>query len=51
MNETEKELRILQENYIEENIITLEWQEHIRRRPGMYVLRHGTAPNTSPKTP
>ena len=24
-------------NYSEENIITLEWNEHIRRRPGMYI--------------
>jgi topoisomerase IV subunit B len=32
-------------NYDEENIITLEWQEHIRRRPGMYIgkLGDGTA--------
>lgn len=47
VNETEKELRILQENYIEENIITLEWQEHIRRRPGMYVgkLGDGSSPD------
>lgn len=28
-------------NYSEDNIITLEWQEHIRRRPGMYVGRLG----------
>jgi topoisomerase-4 subunit B len=31
--------------YIEDSIITLEWQEHIRRRPGMYIgkLGDGTA--------
>ncbi|MDR0385812.1 MAG: type IIA DNA topoisomerase subunit B [Prevotellaceae bacterium] len=28
-------------NYKEENVITLEWQEHIRRRPGMYVGKLG----------
>ncbi len=30
-----------QNNYIEDNIITLEWQEHIRRRPGMYIGKLG----------
>ena len=28
-------------NYHEENIITLDWQEHIRRRPGMYIGKLG----------
>ena len=28
-------------NYTEENITTLEWQEHIRRRPGMYIGKLG----------
>ncbi len=28
-------------NYNEDNIITLEWQEHIRRRPGMYIGKLG----------
>ncbi len=28
-------------NYGEEAIITLEWQEHIRRRPGMYIGKLG----------
>ncbi|MDD2298630.1 MAG: DNA topoisomerase IV subunit B [Fermentimonas sp.] len=41
MNETEKELKILQDNYQEENIVTLEWKEHIRRRPGMYIGKLG----------
>ncbi|MDD2513253.1 MAG: DNA topoisomerase IV subunit B [Proteiniphilum sp.] len=41
MNETERELQILQDNYQEENIVTLEWQEHIRRRPGMYIGKLG----------
>ncbi|MCL2097139.1 MAG: type IIA DNA topoisomerase subunit B [Bacteroidales bacterium] len=29
------------QNYSEENIITLDWQEHIRRRPGMYIGKLG----------
>jgi topoisomerase-4 subunit B len=28
-------------SYIDESIITLEWQEHIRRRPGMYIGKLG----------
>ena len=28
-------------DYSEENIITLEWYEHIRRRSGMYIGRLG----------
>lgn len=28
-------------NYSKENIITLEWNEHIRRRPGMYIGKLG----------
>ncbi|MDR3245895.1 MAG: type IIA DNA topoisomerase subunit B [Prevotellaceae bacterium] len=28
-------------NYKDESIITLEWQEHIRRRPGMYIGKLG----------
>ncbi|MDA3880149.1 MAG: DNA topoisomerase IV subunit B [Prolixibacteraceae bacterium] len=30
-----------QSNYNEESIKTLEWQEHIRRRPGMYIGKLG----------
>lgn len=41
MNEAEKKLKILQDNYQEENIVTLEWKEHIRRRPGMYIGKLG----------
>ena len=41
MSEEEKELQILQDNYQEDNIITLEWKEHIRRRPGMYIGKLG----------
>ena len=28
-------------NYSEESIVTLEWREHIRRRPGMYIGKLG----------
>ena len=47
MSELEKELQILQDNYQEDNIVTLEWKEHIRRRPGMYIgkLGDGTSPD------
>lgn len=33
-------------NYKDDSIITLDWQEHIRRRPGMYIgkLGDGTSP-------
>lgn len=41
MSEIEKELQDSQEKYIEDNIITLEWREHIRRRPGMYIGKLG----------
>ncbi|MBM3435408.1 MAG: type IIA DNA topoisomerase subunit B, partial [Bacteroidetes bacterium] len=32
---------ILSANYTEENIISLEWSEHIRLRPGMYIGKLG----------
>lgn len=43
MSESEKQ----PVNYTEENITTLEWHEHIRRRPGMYIgkLGDGTYPD------
>lgn len=41
VNETEKDIQIIENNYQEENIVTLEWQEHIRRRPGMYIGKLG----------
>lgn len=41
MSEIDKELQDSQEKYIEDNIITLEWREHIRRRPGMYIGKLG----------
>ena len=41
MSEEERKLQILQDNYQEDNIITLEWKEHIRRRPGMYIGKLG----------
>ena len=34
-------------NYTEDNIITLEWNEHIRRRAGMYVGRLGNGDDPS----
>ena len=30
-----------QANYNEDSIKTLDWQEHIRRRPGMYIGKLG----------
>lgn len=39
MNQTD--LQVVENNYQEENIVTLEWQEHIRRRPGMYIGKLG----------
>ncbi|MDR1742500.1 MAG: type IIA DNA topoisomerase subunit B [Dysgonamonadaceae bacterium] len=41
MSELEQDLQSTNGNYIEENIVTLEWQEHIRRRPGMYIGKLG----------
>ena len=41
MSENNQELNTPQNNYIEDNIVTLEWQEHIRRRPGMYIGKLG----------
>ncbi|WP_416340541.1 DNA topoisomerase IV subunit B [Proteiniphilum sp.] len=41
MSEIEKDIQIVENNYQEENIVTLEWQEHIRRRPGMYIGKLG----------
>ncbi|SCM55136.1 DNA topoisomerase IV subunit B [Petrimonas mucosa] len=39
MTELEREQAL--QNYSEENIVTLEWREHIRRRPGMYIGKLG----------
>ena len=36
-----KTVEIQKGNYQEENIVTLDWQEHIRRRPGMYIGKLG----------
>jgi len=30
-------------DYTEDNIRSLDWQEHIRLRPGMYIGKLGTA--------
>jgi len=32
---------IMPENYTEDNIRSLEWKEHIRMRPGMYIGKLG----------
>lgn len=42
-----KYIEIMAENYSEESIRTLDWQEHIRLRPGMYIgkLGDGAAPD------
>lgn len=47
MSELEQELQQPNGNYHEDNIVTLEWQEHIRRRPGMYIgkLGDGSSPD------
>lgn len=36
-----KSIETQKSNYQEENIVTLDWQEHIRRRPGMYIGKLG----------
>lgn len=42
MNEIENKIIEAQKgSYQEENIVTLNWQEHIRRRPGMYIGKLG----------
>ncbi len=41
MTESDNILQPTTENYQEEHIVTLEWQEHIRRRPGMYIGKLG----------
>lgn len=33
-------------NYSEDNIVTLSWDEHIRRRPGMYIGKLGDGTNS-----
>ncbi|MBD8347191.1 MULTISPECIES: DNA topoisomerase IV subunit B [unclassified Dysgonomonas] len=45
--EEELEINLPQENYSDDDIKTLDWQEHIRRRPGMYIgkLGDGTSPD------
>lgn len=47
MIEINENLQEAQGNYQEENIVTLEWREHIRRRPGMYIgkLGDGSSPD------
>lgn len=45
--EEELDINLPQENYSDDDIRTLDWQEHIRRRPGMYIgkLGEGTSPD------
>ncbi len=47
MEEEELEVNLPQENYSDDDIKTLDWQEHIRRRPGMYIgkLGDGSSPD------
>ncbi len=35
----------LDNNYVDEDIVTLDWKEHIRRRPGMYIGKLGDGSN------
>lgn len=37
----ELKINLPQENYSDDDIKTLDWQEHIRRRPGMYIGKLG----------
>jgi len=39
--------RTMNSDYIEDDVITLDWQEHIRMRPGMYIgkLGDGSSPD------
>jgi len=39
--EEEIEIKLSQDNYSDDDIKTLDWQEHIRRRPGMYIGKLG----------
>ncbi|WP_304428348.1 toprim domain-containing protein [uncultured Duncaniella sp.] len=41
--ETEAEVEVV--NYSEDDIRTLDWKEHIRRRPGMYIGKLGDGSN------
>lgn len=41
MGDIEENIRIQGVEYTEENIRTLDWKEHIRRRPGMYIGKLG----------
>lgn len=41
MEEELKDNNLQESNYSDEDIKTLDWQEHIRRRPGMYIGKLG----------
>lgn len=47
MEEEELDINLPQEDYSDDDIKTLDWQEHIRRRPGMYIgkLGDGSSPD------
>ncbi|SHG11224.1 DNA topoisomerase IV subunit B [Dysgonomonas macrotermitis] len=47
MEEEELEVNLPLEDYSDDDIKTLDWQEHIRRRPGMYIgkLGDGSSPD------
>jgi len=42
---SEEKNEIAEVSYTEENIRTLDWREHIRRRPGMYIGKLGDGTN------
>jgi topoisomerase-4 subunit B len=50
MNEESEEVKNLEsvaaENYTGDDIVTLDWKEHIRRRPGMYIGKLGDGTNS-----
>lgn len=47
IEEQELNINLPQDNYSDDDIKTLDWQEHIRRRPGMYIgkLGDGSSPD------
>lgn len=45
LNSSEPEQTDPEVQYSEDNIVTLDWKEHIRRRPGMYIGKLGDGSN------
>ena len=41
MSEVNEGVELGNGNYQEDDIVTLDWQEHVRRRPGMYIGKLG----------